>query len=58
MYVLILVLINVKIVAKLLRETMAVYLHLVEFHLSTAWLDIINLIQGALLHLHPFPQLH
>ena len=26
---------------------MVVYLHAVEFHLSTAWLDIINLVQGA-----------
>ena len=26
---------------------MAVYLHPVEFHLSTAWLDIINLVQGV-----------
>ena len=41
------VLINVKIVAKLLQETVVVYLHPVEFHLSTAWLDIINLVQGA-----------
>ena len=27
--------------------TMVVYLHLVEFHLSLVWLDIINLVQGA-----------
>ena len=27
--------------------TMIVYLHLVEFHLPLVWLDIINLVQGA-----------
>lgn len=34
-----------KIVAKLLRETIVVYLLLVEFRLSSACLDIINLVR-------------
>lgn len=37
----------VKIVAKLLREIMVVYLHLEEFDLFSALLYIINLVQGA-----------
>ena len=37
----------VKIVAKLLREIMVVYVHLEEFDLFSALLYIINLVQGA-----------
>ena len=31
----------------IILSTMVVYLHLEEFHLSLVWLDIINLVQGA-----------